>query len=156
RWEDLFSHPDNKPVRNLAAGRSVGVIDRRGVGRYGFFVANHGRPMRLFEVGPDRALADLAPALGLDQTTGRRAVLTLPIFSDHPDIFCVNEQGPNLAFKNRGDGAFDETAAELGLCDPEEHGRGVAAFDAGDGTFALCWGNWEGPHRAMVCHGNTW
>src|SRR5205823_11795639 len=48
RWEDLFERPDNSGVRNLAAGRSVAVIDRRGVGRYGFFVSNYGRPMRLY------------------------------------------------------------------------------------------------------------
>src|SRR5262249_58522786 len=40
QWEDLFGRPENAAVRNLAAGRSVAAIDRRGVGRYGFFVAN--------------------------------------------------------------------------------------------------------------------
>jgi len=151
RWEDLFSRPDNRNVRNLSAGRSVAVIDRRGVGRYGFFVASHGRPMRLFELGPDGSLADLAPPLGLARTAGGRGVLTLPVFSDHTDIFCVNEQGPNFAYRNRGDGTFTECAAELGLADPEEHGRGVASFDSGDnGNLGLCWGNWEGLHRVMT------
>jgi hypothetical protein len=150
QWVDLFSLPQNRSGRNLSAGRSVAAIDRRGVGRYGFFVASHGRPMRLYELGPDGALADLAPPLGLAQTAGGRAVLTLPLFSDHPDVFCLNEQGPNFAFQNRGDGTFTEVAVETGLTDAQEHGRGVAAFDAGDGRLSLCWGNWEGPHRVMV------
>jgi hypothetical protein len=157
RWEDLFSRPENRLLRNLSAGRSVAVIDRRGVGRYGFFVANYGRPMRLYELAPDGRLADLAPPLGLAGVAGGRGVLTLPVFSDHPDVLCVNEHGPNFAFRNRGDGTFAECGADAGLDDPDEHGRGVAAFDAGDGGFGLCWGNWEGPHRVMArTAGGAW
>ncbi|HSQ57148.1 MAG TPA: CRTAC1 family protein [Gemmata sp.] len=157
QWVDLFSLPQNRAIRNLSAGRSVAAIDRRGVGRYGFVVANHGRPMRLYELGPQGALVDLAPPLGLAQTAGGRSLLTLPIFSDHPDIICVNEQGPNFAYQNRGDGTFTECAVETGLTDPEEHGRGVTAFDSGDGHLSLCWGNWEGPHRVMARRENgTW
>jgi hypothetical protein len=148
-WEDLFEYPYNANVRNLAAGRSVAVIDRRGVGRYGFFVANYGRPMRLYELGPSGAIADLAPPLGLLHVPGGRGLLTLPVFSSHPDIFCVNEHGPNFAFRNRGDGTFEEVAEQLRLIDRDEHGRGVTALDVG-GTFALAWGNWDGPHRFMV------
>jgi hypothetical protein len=151
RWEDLFSLPQNRSVRNLSAGRSVAAIDRRGVGRYGFFVASHGQPMRLYELGRDGVLTDLAAPLGLALVAGGRGVLTLPLFSDHPDIVCANEQGANAVFRNRGDGTFSECAAELGLMDPEEHARGVTALDAGDELgLALCWGNWEGPHRVMV------
>ena len=40
------------------------------VGGLDFFVANHGQPMRLYELGPDGALADLAPPLGLAVLTG--------------------------------------------------------------------------------------
>jgi hypothetical protein len=148
-WEDFFERPENHAVRNLAAGRSVAVIDRRGVGRYGFIVANYGRPMRLYELGPGGALADLAPALGLMHVAGGRGVLALPVFSPHPDIFCVNEHGPNLAFQNRGDGTFIEMADQLRLADRDEHARGVTAFDAG-GTFGLAWANWDGLHRLML------
>jgi hypothetical protein len=152
-WDDLFSSPQNQGVRNLAAGRSVAVIDRRGVGRYGFFVANYGRPMRLYELSPGGTVADLAPPLGLARCAGGRGVLALPLFSAHSDLFCVNEQGANFAFRNRGDGTFDEIAADLRLQDCEEHARGVSAVDA-NGEFALAWGNWEGPHRLM-CRENT-
>lgn len=149
QWEDLFARPQNAAVRNLAAGRSVVALDRRGVGRYGFFVANDGRPMRLYEQAPGGALADLAPALDLARTTGGRAALAVPLFSPHPDLFCANERGPNFAFRNRGDGTFEEAAGALGLTDPDEHARGAAPFDAG-GALGLCWGNWEGPHRLML------
>jgi hypothetical protein len=150
RWEDLFDLPQNRSVRNYSAGRSVAALDRRGVGRYGFVVASHGLPMRFYELSPGGSLADLAPSLGLDRVAGGRGLLTLPLFSDHPDIFCVNEYGPNFAFRNRGDGTFVECAQEFGLDDPDEHARGVSAFDpGGDGTLALCWGNWDGPHRLM-------
>jgi hypothetical protein len=148
-WQDLFERPENAAIRNLAAGRSVAVIDRRGVGRYGFFVANYGRPMRLYEQTPGGVLADLAPPLDLARTAGGRGVLALPVFSPHPDLFCVNEHGPNFAFCNRGDGTFDEIADPLRLADRDEHGRGVTALDAG-GSFALAWGNWDGPHRLMA------
>ena len=115
-WEDLFERPENYGIRNLAAGRSVAVIDRRGVGRYGFFVANYGRPMRLYELGPGSgAIADLAPALDLARTAGGRGVLALPVFSAHPDLFCVNEHGANFVFRNHGDGTFEEVADELRL-----------------------------------------
>lgn len=149
RWEDLFARPENAGVRNLAAGRSVAVIDRRGVGRYGFFVANYGRPMRLYELGPGGAIADLASPLSLARTAGGRGVLALPVFSSFPDLFCVNEQSPNFAFRNRGDGTFEELAEELRLADCEEHARGVTAVDVA-GEFALAWGNWDGPHRLMA------
>src|SRR5580704_14295637 len=49
-WQDLFSRAENRSIRNSSLGRSVAVIDRRGVGRYGFFVANHKRQMRLYEL----------------------------------------------------------------------------------------------------------
>jgi hypothetical protein len=151
-WLDLFERLENLPARNLASGRSVAAIDRRGVGRYGFFVANYGRPMRLYEMAPGGAVADLAPPLGLDRVAGGRGVLALPVFSAAPDLFCVNEQGPNFAFRNGGDGTFEEVACELGLADWEENGRGVAALDAGGG-LALAWGNWDGPHRLMLPRG---
>jgi hypothetical protein len=155
-WEDLFERPENRGARNLAAGRSVAVIDRRGVGRYGFFVANYGRPMRLYELAPGGALADLAASLELARTAGGRGVLALPVFSANPDLFCVNEHGPNFAFRNRGQGTFEEVAEQLHLADHEEHGRGVTAVDVG-GDLGLVWGNWDGPHRFMVRRQNgTW
>lgn len=151
RWEDLFARPENRPVRNLAAGRSAAAVDRRGVGRYGFYVANYGRPARLYELGPDGVLSDLAPSVGLGLSAGGRGVVAVPLHGPHTDLFCTNEGGPNFLLRNRGDGSFEECAGRAGLADPGEHGRGVAVVDAdGDGRPDLCWGNWDGPHRLMV------
>jgi hypothetical protein len=153
RWIDLFRRPPNRTHRNLAAGRSVAVLDRRGTGRYGFFVASSGHPMRLFEQNSDGSLIDLAPSLDLDYTTGGRALWAGPLLSERTDLFCVNEHGPNFLFRNCGNGTFDEVAVEFQLADPDEDGRGVVALDAdGDGRLDLCWGNWDGPHRLMVRH----
>jgi hypothetical protein len=151
RWEDLFEHPENWPVRNLCSGRSVAVIDRRGTGRYGFLVANYGQRMRFYELGLDFTLNDLAPPLGFDSRLGGRGLWVGPILGERPDILAVNEHGPNLFYRNLGNGTFDELAEVLGLQDPGEHARGITALDANeDGRFDLVWANWEGPNRLMI------
>ncbi len=147
-WVDLFAIPDNRAALNLTAGRSVAVIDRKGNGTYGFFVANYGGPMRLYELDEDGRLQDNAPAAGLDHVTGGRSAAALPIVSDRVDIYAGNENGPNFLFRNNGDGTFTEVASHLDIDDPEEHARGIAFLDLDqDGRFDLVLGNWEGPHR---------
>ncbi|MEN9261617.1 MAG: CRTAC1 family protein [Thermostichus sp. HHBFW_bins_43] len=150
-WVDLFSLPHNQDALNLTAGRSVACVDRLGNGRYGFFVANYGGPMRLYELTADNMIADVAPEAGLNRITGGRGVVALPLVSRRMDIFAVNEQGSNFLFRNLGDGTFEDIAAEVGLEDPDEHGRGVAAADLNDdGQLDLVYGNWEGPHRLWL------
>jgi hypothetical protein len=150
-WQDLFAIPWHAEQINLTAGRSVAAVDRRGDGRYGFFVANYGGPMRLYELNRFGMLEDVARPAGVNYATGGRGVVALPLVSDRMDIFVANERGSNLLFVNRGDGAFEELAQDAGLRDWREHGRGVAAADLdGDGRFDLVYGNWEGPHRLFV------
>jgi hypothetical protein len=157
RWEDLFARLENGAVGNLAAGRSVAAIDRRGVGRYGFVVANVGARLRLYELAPDAVLTDLATPLELDRVTGCRGLLAAPVLSARTDLFCTNEGGPNFLFRNRGDGTFEEVASELGLADPDESGRGATAVDAdGDGRLDLCWANADGPHRLTARRDGPW
>jgi hypothetical protein len=157
RWEDLFERVTNLAVRNPATGRAVAAVDRRGVGRYGFFVANTGRPLRLYELGPHGRLVDLAASVGVERVVAGSGVLAAPLFGPHTDLYCLVDRGPNLFFRNRRDGAFEECAARHRLADPDEHGRGAAAADAtGDGRVSVCWGNDDGPHRLMVRADGMW
>jgi hypothetical protein len=151
RWHDLLSQPANRTARNAVAGRSVAALDRRGTGRYGFFVANFDRPMGYYEMSGDGRFVDLAPALGLNLCTGGRGVWAGPLASDRIDILCVNEHGANFLFRNTGLGTFLEIAHDVRLADPDEHARGVTVLDAdGDGRLDVVWGNWDGPHRLML------
>lgn len=148
KWTDLFSLNTNRTALNLTAGRSVICVDRDGDGIYGFFVANYGGPMRLYELDLDGRLRDVAPDVGLDLITGGRSAIALPLVSDRMDIFAGNENGPNFLFRNSGDGTFEDVAPLVGLTDPDHHARGVAVLDAtGSGVFDLVIGNWEGSHR---------
>lgn len=150
-WGNLFALPENRQTLNLTAGRSVASLDRRGDGRYGFFIASYGGPMRLYELDSQDRLRNVAAEARLDRVTGGRGVVALPLVSSRMDIFAANEHGPNFLFRNRGDGTFEEVADLFGLGDPEEHGRGIAVLDAnGDGRFDLVYGNWEGPHRLFL------
>ncbi len=151
RWQDLFTLPANRDALNLTAGRSVICVDRTGDGRYSFFVASYGGPMRCYELEDNGFLADLAPYIGLAYVTGGRSLLSLPLLSRQMDIFAGNENGPNFLFRNQGDGTYAEEGDRYGVADPYEHARGVAALDTnGDGRFDLVVGNWEGMHRLYV------
>jgi hypothetical protein len=150
-WVDLFSLPHNADVLNLTAGRSVAAVDRFGSGRYGFFVANYGGPMRLYELDDDGILRDRAGEAGVALTTGGRSLCAFPIVSQWMDIFAGNEGGANFLFRNRGDGTFEEIAGALGIDDPFENARGAAPLDTNSGgRFDLVVANWEGPHRLFV------
>jgi hypothetical protein len=150
-WTDLFSEPRNRGSQNQTAGRSIVAIDRRGRGRYGFFVANYGGPMRLYEIGEDGDIVDAAADAGIDFVAGGRCAMSLPILSTRMDLFVGNEGGPNFLFRNLGDGTFVDVAEAWGLDDSEEAARGVACFDAdGDGRLDFALGNWEGPNRLFV------
>jgi len=156
RWDDLLARHTGCPLNHTADG-GIAAIDRRGVGRYGFFVAGSGNPSRFYELGPGGILADLAVPLGLAATSDCRGALALPMFDLHPDLLSVNQHGPNFVYRNQGDGTFAECAAELGLADSAEHACGVAAFDVGNGALGLCWGNTDGPHRLMIPQADgTW
>jgi hypothetical protein len=155
-WLDLFELPRHQQRVNQTAGRSVACLDRDGDGRYGFFVANYGGPMRLYEFDSDGLIIDAAEEAGLNFTTGGRSLLCAPLVSPHTDVFAANENAPNLLFRNLGNGRFEEVAWEYGLADPEEHGRGVALLDANDdGELDIVYGNWEGPHRLFIRNGGS-
>jgi hypothetical protein len=151
RWVDLFERPQNRAARNLAAGRSVACVDRRGSGRYGFITASYDRPLKYFELSAEGVLVDIASAIGLDATCGGRGLVVGPLASPRPDVFLTAENGPNRLFRNTGVGTFLEATAAHRLDDAAEQGRGAALLDAdGDGRLDVAWGNWDGPHRLMV------
>lgn len=151
KWVDLFSVEENKDALNLTAGRSVCAVDRFGSGQYGFFIANYGGPLRLYELNGDGLLQDAAPDAGLNLTTGGRGLVSLPLISNRMDVFAGNENMRNFLFVNQGDGTFAEVAEGYGLEDPYEHVRGIAPLDANhDGRIDLVYGNWEGHHRLFV------
>jgi hypothetical protein len=150
-WVDLFSLPIHQSVLNLTAGRSVACVDRFGEGRYGFFVANYGGPLCLYELDEDGRLYNSAQEARLNKITGGRSVLSLPLVTNRMDIFVGNENGPNFLFRNNGDGTFLDVAEEMRIHDPVENARGIAALDAnGDGFFDIVCGNWEGYHRLFL------
>ncbi len=157
RWVDLLSLPEHMAAANLTAGRSVACIDRTGSGRYGFFVANYGGPLALYELDEHGELENVAAAAGVGLMTGGRGLLCLPLLPDstHMDVFAANEGGANFFFHNRGDGTFEEIGQRLGLGDMYENARGVAAFDLNDdGLFDIACTNWEGPHRLFLRAGD--
>uniref|UniRef100_A0A8C1NDU4 Cartilage acidic protein 1a n=1 Tax=Cyprinus carpio TaxID=7962 RepID=A0A8C1NDU4_CYPCA len=166
RFEDLLGDDINvrRGVANRMAGRSVACVDRKGTGRYSIYVANYASgnvgPHALIEMDEAAsdvekgiiALTDVAPQVNVNKYTGGRGVVVGPILSDTwSDIFCDNENGPNFLFKNNGDGTFTDVAAEAGVEDRYQHGRGVALADFnGDGKTDIVYGNWNGPHRLYL------
>ncbi|KAL4641056.1 cartilage acidic protein 1 [Arapaima gigas] len=166
RFEDLLSDEVNedRDVANRVAGRSVACVDRKGTGRYSIYIANYASgnvgPHALIEM--DEAASDLSKGVitltnvaeeaGVKKFTGGRGVVVGPIVSQtRSDIFCDNEYGPNFLFRNNGDGTFTDVAAQAGVEDPAQHGRGVALADFNrDGKTDIVYGNWNGPHRLFL------
>ncbi|CAL4226318.1 unnamed protein product [Meganyctiphanes norvegica] len=165
RYEDVLSDEVNRNIASFFAGRSVACVDRTGNGRYAIYLANYARgsvgPHSLLEMDESRSdvdngkivLRNVAKEAGVDKLTGGRGVTVGPILSKdgRSDIFCDNEHGPNFLFKNNGDGTFTDVAAQTGVSDSYEHGRGVMLSDLNkDGKIDIVYGNWNGPHRIFL------
>ncbi len=151
RWLDLFGLPDAMPIANRAPGRAVACLDRLGHGRYGFVVANARAPLAVFELDSRGTLVNAAEAAGLDLTLDADGLLPLPLFSPVMDLLVAARGGANAAFRNQGDGQFEEIAHALGLDDPHADARALAALDADfDGLFDLACGTTAGAHRLFV------
>ena len=78
---------------NLTAGRSVACVDRKGDGQYGVYVSNYGGPSRFYEVEGTQ-IEDISIQLGIDRTTGGRAVVSGHILGSRNDILAANERAP--------------------------------------------------------------
>lgn len=149
RFRNLMG-PDS--IQNFGAGRSVVWWDWSGTGRAGAYICNYAEPCRLYALGDDGRIVNLAPRLGLNQLTGGRSAVVADFFgSGRLDLFTGNENDANRFFRNDGDDCFTEMAEELGLDDPLQHARGVSVCDLNrDGRPDLVLGNWEGPHRIFI------
>ncbi len=147
RFHDLF---EESRASNFGAGRSVAWLDVDGTGCMGVYVCNYAEPCRLFVIR-DGQLRNIAPELALNQVTGGRSVIAQDFFNTgRMDIFTANENDANRLFRREEDGRWMEYAGVMGLDDPDQHARGLVAFDFDrDGRIDFCWGNWEGPNRLM-------
>jgi hypothetical protein len=146
RFTDMMeSHPD----RNIGAGRSICWTDPMATGHLGLYVVNYGAPNKLFVNDGEGGFRNQAPvAHGLGLISGGRSVVSQDILgSGRMDMFVLNEDGPNVFFRNTP-GGYIECAEMLGLQDPNQNGRGLQACDFNrDGRIDLVYANWEGPHR---------
>ena len=132
----------------------MACVDRHGNGNYGIYVSNYGGPTRFYELEAD-IIQDIAPSLGINSTTGGRAVVAGNILSGKVDIFAANERGPNFLLINKG-GTYTDKALEYGIDDTLQNGRGTALSDIGyNGSLDLITGNWNGFHRIYTHANNT-
>ncbi|KTG47476.1 hypothetical protein cypCar_00020317 [Cyprinus carpio] len=140
RFEDLLNDDINehRDVANRVAGRSVACVDRKGI----FLIMGNG------EIISKREAIEICAVV----CERGRGVVVGPILSQTlPDIFCDNEYSPNFLFRNNGDGTFTDVAAQAGVDDPMQHGRGVTLADFNrDGKTDIIYGNWNGPHRLFL------
>ena len=151
---DLFQLPKNQKNLNLTAGRSVVCVDRKGDGKYGFYVANYGGPTRFYELNND-LIRDIAPDLKIDKITGGRAVVAGHILGNKMDIFAANERGPNFLYFNDKD-QFYNVSTEYNTDDVLQNGRGTTLSDfLYRGSLDIINGNWEGFHRIFVNNETT-
>ena len=151
---DLFELPKNQKNLNLTAGRSVVCVDRKGDGKYGYYVANYGGPTRFYELNND-LIADIAPKLKIDKVTGGRAVVAGHILSNKMDIFAANERGPNFLYLNEKN-QFYNVSTEYNTDDVLQNGRGTTLSDfLYRGSLDIINGNWKGFHRIFVNNETT-
>ena len=133
QWADLFSR-----MADIEAMKTIVVMDRRGTGRYGVFVAGQG-----WEFTGTGRLVNVAPSLKLD--TLRVPQWAGMFVSDRCD-FIVDGQ----VFKNLGDGRFENASADYRLQAPQDWTH-VTVLDADcDGRLDLCATSRNGAHRLLV------
>jgi hypothetical protein len=137
RWLDLLARSPTESWRS-GCGQTVAALDRMGTGRYGLVLTGTDGPIRLLELDSRGRLRDLAEEAGIALLAEGQSLLTAALFGPMTDLYVGCRAGPNLLFRNQGDGSFLEVQEEYGVADPRVTARGLVAFDAdGDGLTDL-------------------
>ena len=129
-----------------------------------------GRHCAFYRNNGDGTFRDDSEAAGVRvlDTEGKPAAKALGVlFVDYDrdgdqDVYVANDTVPNFLFRNRGDGTFEEVAAEMGLAVASD-GRptGAMGLDVGDlhndGGLAIGVGNWSSEANSlfMMAPGRT-
>ncbi len=121
---------------------------------YPYHDANNGAPNFLFRNEGRYRFVDVTRASGMDAANRRFSFAASWCDYDgdgDPDLYVANDFGRNNLYRNRGDGTFDEVAAEAGVVDIA-NGMSVTWRDYnGDGLFDLYVGNmWSAAGRRLA------
>jgi hypothetical protein len=110
---------------------SASWCDYDGDGLLDLFVCCERQPSRLYRNRGNGTFVDVADAAGLRSTAQRACKGAAWIDydnDDRPDLFLTYLDGAARLFRNRGDGAFENVTAAMGIDGPEE-GFSCWAFD---------------------------
>ena len=116
------------------------------------------------EPAPQSIFVDVSDAAGIDFVHDELTWLAVPqgggiVAFDYDDdgnadVFIANSNGPNVLYRNNGDGTFTEVAARAGVADPGGRGNGGCAADYdNDGDVDLYVTNY-GPSRLFENRGD--
>ena len=111
-----------------------------------YYDAVNGPPNLLFRNDGSGNFKEVADAAGLGPTNDRFSFAAA--WGDYdddgdPDLYVANDFGRNNLYRNRGDGTFDEVAAELGV---EDLGAGMSA----------AWGDYDSDGDLDLYTANMW
>ncbi len=162
----------NSLLRNTAAGGGVRFVDvtrRLGLaepayptqtgawadydsdGDLDLYVGNEGSgtrayPSQLFRNDGDR-FTDVADEAGVSNDRYTKAVAWGDYDNDgDPDLYVSTNNTPNRLYRNKGDGTFEDVAAELGVTRPHKRSFATWFVDVdNDGWLDLFVGNFESP-----------
>jgi hypothetical protein len=107
----------NVPVPGEHLPPGIAVLDLDGDGREDFFVTG-GAGNLLFRNRGDGTFEEVAERAGVRGPAGKEAVGALAFDYDNDglqDLYVTYFDGPNLLFRNRGDGTFEEVGAKAGV-----------------------------------------
>jgi hypothetical protein len=158
-WTDKLKLQPSLAQRR-ETGRSVGVVDRKGQGKYSMLVVNYNAPISVVEQDGTNNLVNNAQAAGLSTHAGAsRSIVCAPLTSDKVDVVIGNENGPNMIFVDTGNGIYKESSAQVRFGDPKHNARGLAVIQNYEGrksqgnhdvSLGVLVGNDDGGSRMFV------